>query len=113
MKTLVLFRWLTVICTTATAMASDATNSVAESKTQKIQRLIQITGARQIARQSAFQIIGQSREIQSDCRISQVSGVERKSQPLPPALRFCLQCISAQQVGATRQRFPGAIPGTT
>ena len=66
MKTLMLFRWLIVICTTTTVMASDATNSVAESKAQKIQRLMQITGARQIARQSAFQIIGQFREVQSD-----------------------------------------------
>jgi len=45
--------------------------------------------------------------------LGRVSGVERKSQPLPPSLRFRLHRISAQQVGATSQRFPGAIPGTT
>jgi hypothetical protein len=35
-----------------------------------------------------------------------MSGGEGKSQPLPPSLRFRLHCISAQQVGAKRQRFP-------
>ena len=59
MKTGMLLCCLIVVCTTATVIAADATNSVAESKAQKIQRLMQITGARQTARQSAGQIIGQ------------------------------------------------------
>src|ERR1035437_1540296 len=66
MKTPMAFCWFILVCTTAAVMASDTTNSVVESKGQKIKRLMQITGARQIARQSAYQIIGQFREIQPD-----------------------------------------------
>src|ERR1035437_323044 len=66
MKTPMAFCWFILVCTTAAVMASDTTNSVVESKGQKIKRLMQITGARQIARQSAYQIIGQFRENQPD-----------------------------------------------
>ena len=69
MKTPVLICCLIVLCTTATAIAADTTNSVVESKAQKIQRLMKITGARQIARQSAGQIIGQFREMQPNLPI--------------------------------------------